>query len=137
MADNLHLELVAADRIVWSGEARIVLTRTVDGEIGIMAHHTPLLAALDAGTVEVRTADDDYWAAAIDGGFISVAHNRVSILSGRVELATEIDRSAAMADLESAEAALSAAGSPAEEDSAEAAVRESRARIAAVDKLTR
>jgi F-type H+-transporting ATPase subunit epsilon len=91
MADNLQVELVAADRTVWSGEARMVQTRTIDGEIGIMAHHTPLLSVLDAGQVDVRTADEGHWIAAIDGGFISVADNRVSILCEYAELSHESD----------------------------------------------
>ena len=78
MAANMHVELVAADRRLWSGEATVVNTRTLAGEIGIMANHTPLLSVLAPGQVDVRTADEGHWVAAIDGGFISVANNRVT-----------------------------------------------------------
>jgi F-type H+-transporting ATPase subunit epsilon len=89
MAKNMHVALVAADREIWSGEATVVNTRTLAGEIGIMADHTPLMSVLAPGQVDVRTAEDGHWVAAIDGGFISVADNRVSILCERVEMSHE------------------------------------------------
>ena len=56
MADTpLQVELVAADRVVWSGEATMVIARTVDGDVGILANHAPMLSVLVEGTVEVRT----------------------------------------------------------------------------------
>lgn len=88
MAKNMHVALVAADREIWSGEAIVVNTRTLAGEIGIMADHTPLMSVLAPGKVDVRTSDG-HWVAAIDGGFISVADNRVSILCERVEMSHE------------------------------------------------
>jgi F-type H+-transporting ATPase subunit epsilon len=89
MADTMNVSLVAADRQLWSGEATVVNTRTKAGEIGIMANHTPILSVLEAGRVEVRTVDEGTWVAAIDGGFISVAKNQVSILCDRAELSHE------------------------------------------------
>ena len=71
MADDLHLELVSADRVVWSGEAKMVLTRTTEGELGVMAHHTPLMGVLVPGTVEVRAVEGADLVAAVDGGFLS------------------------------------------------------------------
>lgn len=103
MADELHLELVAADRVVWSGEADMVLTRTTEGELGVMAHHIPLMGVLVPGTVEVRATGGADIVAAVDGGFLSVAHNRVSILAEHIELGQDIDLQQARADLESAE----------------------------------
>lgn len=91
MAATMNVSLVAADRELWSGEATVVNTRTLAGEIGIMADHTPLLSVLEPGQVEVRTADNGHWVAAIDGGFISVANNEVSILCDRAELSHESD----------------------------------------------
>jgi F-type H+-transporting ATPase subunit epsilon len=91
MAATMHVSLVAADRQLWSGEATVVNTRTLAGEIGIMAGHTPILSVLEPGKVDVRTVDDGHWVAAIDGGFISVANNQVSILCDRAELSHESD----------------------------------------------
>jgi F-type H+-transporting ATPase subunit epsilon len=104
MADTMHVEFVAADRRLWSGEATVVNARTTAGEIGIMAHHTPLLSVLTEGQVDVRTVDDGHWVAAIDGGFISVAENRVSILCARAEMSHESDYEEARRKLEEAKA---------------------------------
>ena len=98
--DTLHVELVAADRLVWSGEATVVNARTAGGEIGILANHMPVLSLLEAGVIEVETADGETWLAAVDDGFISVAANRVSILAGHADLAQDIDAGEARSELE-------------------------------------
>lgn len=95
---TLTVELVAADRTVWSGEATRVIARTVEGDIGILRGHAPLLSLLAASAVEIE-GDDGTVVAALDGGFVSVADDRVSILSGRVLLAEEIDEHAIRAEL--------------------------------------
>jgi F-type H+-transporting ATPase subunit epsilon len=85
----MKVALVAADREVWSGEATIVNARTLDGDIGIMANHTPIMSVLDAGQVDVRTVDDGHWVAAVDGGFLSVANNEVRVLCQHAEISFE------------------------------------------------
>lgn len=129
MAATLQVEVVAADRIVWSGEAWMVLTRTVAGELGIMAHHTPLMSVLSTGTVEIREEGGKRLIAAVDGGFISAAQNRVSILSGHVELSHEVDIDAARRDREAAE-------SIEDEREAAEAIALADARIAAFEKAS-
>jgi F-type H+-transporting ATPase subunit epsilon len=89
MAKTMRVHLVAADREVWSGEATVVNARTVDGEIGVLADHTPVLSVLAPGQVDVRTADEGHWVAAIDGGFISVANNEVRLLCEHAEISFE------------------------------------------------
>ncbi|MDX6299309.1 MAG: F-type H+-transporting ATPase subunit epsilon [Nocardioidaceae bacterium] len=91
MADTMHVSLVAADRLLWAGEATTVNARTIAGEIGVLANHTPILSVLEPGKIDVRTVDDGHWVAAIDGGFISVANNQVSILCDRAEMSHESD----------------------------------------------
>ena len=66
--DTLQVELVAADRLVWSGEAKVVNARTAGGEIGILANHMPVLSLLEAGVVEIETADGETHLAAVDDG---------------------------------------------------------------------
>jgi F-type H+-transporting ATPase subunit epsilon len=94
----LQVELVAADRTVWSGEASMVIARTVEGDIGILPGHAPLLSLLAQSAVEID-GDDGKVVAALDGGFVSVADDRVSILSGRALLSDEIDANAIRAEL--------------------------------------
>jgi len=89
MANTMNVSLVAADREVWSGEATVVNASTVDGEIGVMANHTPVLSVLAAGQIDVRTENDGHWVAATDGGFLSVANNEVRLLCERVEISFE------------------------------------------------
>ncbi len=88
--DVLAVDVVAADRRVWEGEAISVIARTTEGDIGIMANHEPLLAVLVPCAAEILTADGKREVLAVDGGFISVADNRVSILSQYGRLAHEI-----------------------------------------------
>ena len=100
--DSLRVELVAPDRLVWSGEASFVLARTADGEIGILRNHAPVLSVLDPGAVVIQGDGGDTKVAAVDGGFLSVADNRVSILSEHAETAEEIDLESARRDVEQA-----------------------------------
>ena len=103
MADNtLQVEVVAADRLVWSGEATVVNARTAGGEIGILANHMPVLSLLAPGAVEVDTPDGETSTFAVDEGILSVANNRVSVLASHAEVAADIDLSSARSDLESA-----------------------------------
>ncbi len=104
MADNLRVEIVAADRVVWSGEATMVVARTTDGEIGVLKDHAPVLSVLLPSAVEVQTVEDHRQYAVIDGGFLSVANNRVSILAERATLGAEVDLQAARQELERAQA---------------------------------
>jgi F-type H+-transporting ATPase subunit epsilon len=105
--DGKHLEvaLVAAERTVWQGQAKIVIARTTDGDIGVLPGHAPLLGLLQGGTVQVRTVDDEYFVAAAPDGFISVANDRVSILAEHAEMGHDIDLEEAKRDLERAHAA--------------------------------
>jgi F-type H+-transporting ATPase subunit epsilon len=100
--DLLEVELVAADRKVWTGEARMVVARTTDGDIGILPGHAPILGILGDGAVQIRGEGGDEVIAAVHGGFLSVADNRVGILAEVAELADEIDLERAQRALENA-----------------------------------
>ncbi|MBT0992695.1 F0F1 ATP synthase subunit epsilon [Cellulomonas sp. DKR-3] len=80
MADSLEVDLVAADGKVWSGSARQVSAPAADGEIGILLGHTPILSVLRAGEVRVRTADGQALSWQVDGGFLSVDDDRVTVV---------------------------------------------------------
>ena len=105
MAGPLHIELVAADRTVWSGEAAEVIARTADGDIGVLAGHAPLLSLLVPGVVVITPEQGDIVRAVVADGFISVADDRVSILSEDVQLADEVETAHVQAELEAARAA--------------------------------
>ena len=99
-----QLDVVSPDGPVWSGEAELVVARTVEGEIGIMADHEPLMAGLATGAVEITHADGKT-SVAVHGGFLQVLENHVTLLTDRAQLAegdrTEAQRVAAeLAELE-------------------------------------
>jgi F-type H+-transporting ATPase subunit epsilon len=100
MAKTMQVALVAADREVWSGEATVVNASTVDGEIGILPDHMPVLSVLAAGQVDVRTEGEGHWVAAIDGGFVSVSNNEVRLLCEHAEISHESDFNEAKRKLE-------------------------------------
>jgi len=130
MADALQVELVAADRTVWSGEATMVIARTVEGDVGVLRGHAPMLSLLTEAVVEIAEVEGDVVIATVDGGFLSVANDRVSILSERAVLATEIDVDAARADLEAARSG------DLTDDEAERRIRQAEAQIRAVEKAS-
>ncbi|GAB4083768.1 F0F1 ATP synthase subunit epsilon [Myceligenerans cantabricum] len=83
---ELSVDLVATDRKVWSGAAKEVSAPSVDGQIGVLANHTPLLAVLRPGTVSVRTDTGTAVEAQVDGGFVSVDENLVTIVVDEINL---------------------------------------------------
>ena len=99
---ELHVEIVAVERELWSGEATFVFTRTTAGEIGILPRHIPLVAQLvDDAMVRVEREGEDDLRIAVDGGFLSVTDEAVRILVENAEFESEIDADAAKQDSES------------------------------------
>ena len=80
MSANLTVEVVSPEKRVWSGEAKMISARTLEGDIGVLPGHTPLLGVLVDGQVSIKVADGTTQEFNIHGGFISVSNNRVSIL---------------------------------------------------------
>ena len=87
--DQLQVELVAADRTVWSGQASRVIARTTEGDVGVLAHHAPLRWGVVPGVVYTHAAPGDAGVGAVDGGFLSVANNQVRLLCEYAELSHE------------------------------------------------
>ena len=108
MADPMQVEVVSATRGVWSGKATNIIAKTVEGDIGILPGHEPVLAVLVPGAVEVFAEGANREVVAVDGGFISVAHGRVSSLSEYAALADEISLRDAEKELADAQARLDA-----------------------------
>lgn len=122
---TLHVELVSPERILYSGEAEMVVCRTVGGgEVAFLTGHAPFLAALETGVVRVKTPGGEE-VAAVHGGFVEVRDDRVIILSDVAELAKDVDVSRA-------QRAKDAAGDD-DEDAAGARAR-AEARLAAANR---
>jgi F-type H+-transporting ATPase subunit epsilon len=101
---TLKVGLVSPEREIWSGEAKQVVAQTIEGQLGILADHAPVLGVLlDGSVVKIQPADGGAEVVAMVGsGFFSVAANEVAILAEQAELGEEIDVAAARAVLESA-----------------------------------
>ncbi|HLM64260.1 MAG TPA: F0F1 ATP synthase subunit epsilon [Acidimicrobiales bacterium] len=88
----LHVDLVSPERLLYSGEADMVIARTVGGgDIAFLAGHSPFIGALDIATVTIRTERGQDEIAAVHGGFVDVSDDRVTILSDVAEMADQID----------------------------------------------
>jgi F-type H+-transporting ATPase subunit epsilon len=102
---EMQVDLVAVERQIWSGPAKLVVARTVDGDIGVMPGHAPLLAQLREGfSARIIAPDNTVRAVAVHGGFLSVTKQGVSILAEDAELSEDIDVSQARAAYDRAKA---------------------------------
>jgi F-type H+-transporting ATPase subunit epsilon len=130
---TLHVELLLPDRSLWSGEAGLVIAKTLDGDIGVQSGHSPVFGILSPGSlVRIREVpgDDnpgDVVRAAVRDGFLSVTADRVSILASSGQLASEIDVATARTELD--EATAEAGSGSAADESPE--VRYAKARLRA------
>ena len=121
----LQVELVSPERILYSGDADMVVARTSEGDIAFLTGHAPFIGALGIGAVSIRATDGTEERAAVHGGFVEVSGDRVTILSDVAELASDIDAARARRALEEAER-RARDGDDAE---AEAALRRARLRV--------
>jgi F-type H+-transporting ATPase subunit epsilon len=108
---TLRVELVSPEGEIWSGSARMVIAKTLEGNIGVLTGHPPVLGILAEGSLvwildpEGGPDDSKTIVAAVSSGFLSVADDRVSVLARQAQLGSQVDTAAAKADLEAAQAA--------------------------------
>jgi F-type H+-transporting ATPase subunit epsilon len=125
----MRVEVVSPEQVLFSGEATMVITRTLGvGEIAFMANHAPFVAAIVECDTVVHLADDTVVHVATLGGFVEVSNNKVTILSDEAELADQIDVAAAHRERDEAEAELR---SHADDEAAQRRLRRAEARLAA------
>jgi F-type H+-transporting ATPase subunit epsilon len=82
----LKVSLVSADAEIWTGEASLVVAKTVEGEIGFMTGHEPVLAILASGQVRITETSGNKVIADAQDGFLSVEHDEVTIVAGNASL---------------------------------------------------
>ena len=106
----LDVHLVTPEREVWAGPAQMVIAHGTDGMVGILNGHAPLLIRLSIAPIRIQLEDGRWIAAVVDGGFLHVTSaedsTRVDVLASFAELSDEIDRDAAQARAERAQARL-------------------------------
>lgn len=89
---SLQLEIVTPERTVFSAEASMVIAQTVDGQIGILPGHIPLVTVLETGVMRVQSGQEQEQKLAVSGGFLEVSpDNKLTVLAETAELAEEID----------------------------------------------
>jgi F-type H+-transporting ATPase subunit epsilon len=117
---TVHVELVSVERLLWSGDATMVIARTTEGELGVLPGHAPLLGELaPGGVVRIQQEGGEELTFAVHGGFLSVTEDGVSVLAEIAERSDEIDVARAQQSLDRARSAG--------EDDDEAAAAASRA----------
>ena len=110
MAD-ITVELVSVERMLLSGKATIISAETTEGEIGVLPGHEPLLGQLaENGVVTFRPVDGDRKIAAVQGGFLSVSAEKITVLADWAVWADEVDESQAQEDASSSDELISSRG---------------------------
>lgn len=123
------LEIVTAERLVYSDEVDIVVAPGMEGELGILPHHAPLLTILQPGELRIhKTGQEDVYMA-VTGGFLEVTGNRVIVLADAAERSEEIDEARAQEALRRAEERVERSEEGADLQRALASIRRSRLRL--------
>ena len=125
---GLQLDVVTAERLVYSGDVDLVVAPGSEGELGILPHHAALMTTLKAGALRVKTGAEEV-DLAIGGGFLEVRDNRILVLADSAERAEEIDVERAHAAEARARQLLLERGQISELGPAEAALRRSQVRL--------
>ncbi len=86
MGKPFTVDVVTPESVIWTGEADFIAARTTEGEIGILADHEPTMGALTAGAVVINSTDGSTVTVGVNGGFLQVFHNQVTLLTDRAEI---------------------------------------------------
>ena len=127
----LNVAVVSAERALWAGQAKSLVAKTPEGDIGILPNHEPVLALLvESSALRLEEPDGSKLVVAVHGGFFSVSGNDVNVIAEVAELAEDIDLERAQAAL----ARIQADGEVTEEEQAALARAETRIQIASIAK---
>ena len=133
---GIKLDIVTAERVVYSDDVDIVVAPGVQGQLGILPHHTPLMTMIEPGELIVRKGGEEL-SLAITGGFLEVRPDRVIVLADAAERAEEIDQARAEEAKRRAEARLREHVPGVDEARAEAALRRAMIRLEVVQRRRR
>jgi len=133
---TLRLEIVTAEGTVFADDVNEVVAWGMEGQLGILPHHAPLMTMLQPGDLLIRKDNEEHYLA-ISGGFLEVRPDKVIVLADACERAEEIDMERAEAARRRAEEILKTRPPEVDTAAAEAALRRSLARIKAAEKRRR
>ena len=124
----MRLEIITAEREVYSDEVDILVAPGIEGELGILPHHSPLMTALQPGEIRIRKDGEDVFMA-VSSGFLEVMDNKVTILADTAERSDEIDEARVQEAMKRAEERIQRRESDMDLERAVAALRRSQARL--------
>ena len=104
MAKTFQVDVVSPEATIYSGLATIVIARTIEGELGIMADHEPLMGAIATGPVEIESDSGQRTTIGVQGGFIQVLDNQVTLITDRAQIADNHAEASEVAERLAAEA---------------------------------
>jgi F-type H+-transporting ATPase subunit epsilon len=128
VADKLHVDIVTVEGRRYRGDADFVVAPGLEGELGVLPRHVPLLTPLAAGTVKVRNDGDELFFF-VGGGFLEVRPDQVTVLADAAERAEDIDEARAEEARRRAESLLQQKLSDADQAAASAALARAEARL--------
>ena len=134
MASNFHVDIVSAEREIFSGQAEIVFAPAEQGELGINPRHAPLLTRMKPGTVRVQSGGEEQ-VFYVSGGILEIQPNQVTVLSDTAERAADIDQAAAEDAKRRAEEALANQTGELDVARAQAELLEAVARLKALQQI--
>jgi len=133
---TFRLELVTAERLVYSNDVNMVIAWGIEGQLGILPHHAPLMTMLQPGELIVKKGDEEFYLA-VTGGFLEVRPDKVIILADACERADEIDLARAQEARRRASELMEAPPAGVELATAEAALRRSMVRLKVAERMRR
>ncbi|MBW2077641.1 MAG: F0F1 ATP synthase subunit epsilon [Deltaproteobacteria bacterium] len=133
---TFRLELVTAERLVYSDDVNMVIAWGIEGQLGILPHHAPLMTMLQPGELIVKKGDEEFYLA-VTGGFLEVQPDKVIILADACERADEIDVARAQEARRRASELMEAPPPGVELATAEAALRRSMMRLKVAERMRR
>jgi len=135
MTMKVHVDIVSAEKAIFSGQAEIVFAPAVMGEVGILPRHSPMLAILKPGEVRVQTHAGDEEAFFISGGILEVQPHKVTVLADTALRAKDLDEAAAMEAKERAQKLLRDKQSEINYQQAHSELLEAVAQLQAIQRL--
>jgi F-type H+-transporting ATPase subunit epsilon len=125
----MNLEIITAERSVFEGEVDMVIAPGLDGQLGILPKHAPLMTVLKPGELTVKKNGEEDMYVAVSGGFMEVIGNRVSVLADACERSDEIDEARAEQAMQRAQERLAQRGSDMELERAMSSLQRAQIRV--------
>ena len=128
MATTMRLEIITAEQRVYDDEVEMIVAPGLEGQLGILPHHAPLMTALQPGEILIRKDGDETYLA-VTGGFMEVIGNKVTVLADACERSDEIDEARAQEAVQRAQEQLGNVGTDMQLERAVASMRRAQVRL--------